>query len=296
MNFDPLIGATPLVQAAPNLFLKIEYANRTGSVKDRAAQEMVFVAQKQGILHPGSTIIEPTSGNTGISLTAIAAREGYRCIIVMPDSVSIERRQLIRAYGGEVVLTPGVLGMQGAVEKAQELLAQIPGGWMPDQFSNPANPQAHYRTTGPEIWQQTGGKVDIFVAGVGTGGTITGVARYLKEQNPSVRIVAVEPAESPLLTQGMAAPHGIQGIGPNFVPPVLERNLIDEIITVSQSQAMAAARSLTAEEGLFAGISSGAAFYAAKKLAQAERNKTVVTILPDSGSRYLSTALFSDTE
>ena len=296
MNFDPLIGATPLVQAAPNLFLKIEYVNRTGSVKDRAAQEMVFVAQKQGILHPGSTIIEPTSGNTGISLTAIAAREGYRCIIVMPDSVSIERRQLIRAYGGEVVLTPGVLGMQGAVEKAQELLAQIPGGWMPDQFSNPANPQAHYRTTGPEIWQQTGGKVDIFVAGVGTGGTITGVARYLKEQNPLVRIVAVEPAESPLLTQGRAAPHGIQGIGPNFVPPVLERNLIDEIITVSQFQAMAAARSLTAEEGLFAGISSGAAFYAAKQLAQAERNKTVVTILPDSGSRYLSTALFSDTE
>ena len=296
MNFDPLIGATPLVQAAPNLFLKIEYANRTGSVKDRAAREMVFCAKDQGLLRPGSTIIEPTSGNTGISLAAIAAREGYRCVIVMPDSVSIERRQLIRAYGGQVVLTPGVLGMQGAVEKAQELLTQIPGGWMADQFSNPANSQAHYRTTGPEIWQQTGGKVDVFVAGVGTGGTITGVARYLKEQNPAVRIVAVEPKESPLLSQGRAASHGIQGIGPNFVPQVLDRNLIDQIITVSEKQAMAAARSLAAEEGLFAGISSGAAFYAAKQLSLENPDKAVVTILPDSGSRYLSTALFSSTE
>ena len=296
MHFDPLIGTTPLVEAAPNLFLKIEYANRTGSVKDRVAQEMIFLAQQQKILHPGSTIIEPTSGNTGISLAAISAREGYRCIIVMPDSVSVERRQLIRAYGAEVVLTPGALGMKGTLEAARELLEQIPGSWMADQFSNPANPQAHYRTTGPEIWQQTDGKVDVFVAGVGTGGTITGVARYLKEQKPSVRIVAVEPAESPLLSQGWAAPHGIQGIGSNFVPPILDKSLIDEIIPVSEVQAMTATRSLAAKEGLFAGISSGAAFYAAKELALKNPDQTVVTILPDSGSRYLSTNLFSYTE
>lgn len=290
MNFDPLIGATALVQAAPNLFLKIEYANRTGSVKDRAAQEMIFVAQTQGILHPGSTIIEPTSGNTGISLAAIAAREGYNCIIVMPDSVSAERRQMICAQGGQVLLTPGTLGMQGAVAAARELLERTPGSWMPDQFSNPANPQAHYRTTGPEIWQQTQGKVDIFVSGVGTGGTITGVARYLKEQNPSVRIVAVEPAGSPLLSQGVAGPHGIQGIGANFIPDILDRTLIDTVVTVTDEAAMTAARDL-AGQGFPCGISSGAAYWVARNLAREEPEQQIVALLPDSANRYHSLGL-----
>lgn len=291
MNFDFPIGNTPLLALLPNLSVKIEYTNMTGSVKDRAALAMIFAARQQGVLQPGGTVIEPTSGNMGISLAAISARLGYRCIIVMPETMSIERRKLIRAYGAQVVLTPGEQGMSGAVAKAEELAGQMPGSFVPDQFSNPANPLAHYRTTGPEIWTQTGGKVDVFVAGVGTGGTITGVARYLKEQNPRIRIVAVEPASSPLLSQGRAGGHRIQGIGANFVPPVLDRSLLDEIFPVTDEEAFSAARCL-AGQGLLCGISSGAAFYAARQLALASPDKTVVTLLPDTGNRYLSAGLF----
>ena len=293
MLLDSLIGNTPMVALWPNLFLKLEYTNLTGSVKDRAALEMILDAEKHGFLKPGSTVIEPTSGNTGISLAAIAAGRGYRCIIVMPDSMSPERRQLMVAYGAEVVLTPGKQGMNGAVAVAQRLLQQNPGAWMADQFSNPANARAHYLTTGPEIWQQTHGKVDIFVAGVGTGGTITGAGRYLKEHNPSLQIVAVEPASSPLLSEGWAGSHGIQGIGPNFIPEVLDQALLDAIVPVSDQDAFDAARRLAAGEGLLCGISSGAAFYAARQLAAQNSDKNVVTILPDSGSRYLSSGLFS---
>lgn len=292
MNFHMLIGNTPLAAIPPNLFVKIEYTNMTGSVKDRAALEMILDAENRRILRPGGTVIEPTSGNTGISLAAICAKRGYRCVIVMPDSMSIERRCLIAAYGAEVVLTPGIEGMAGAVARAQELARQIPNSFIPDQFSNPANPLAHYRTTGPEIWAQTQGKVDIFVAGVGTGGTITGVARYLKEKDLNIRIVAVEPAGSPLLSQGRAGSHGIQGIGANFVPRVLDRSLIDDIVTVADGEAIAAARNLAAGEGLLCGISSGAAYHAARQLAQANPDKTVVTLLPDAGNRYLSAGLF----
>lgn len=292
MRFESLIGNTPMVAVQPNLFLKIEYTNLTGSVKDRAALQMILQAEEQGLLQPGSTVIEPTSGNTGISLAAIAAKRGYRCVIVMPDSMSVERRQLMRAYGAKVVLTPGELGMNGAVMAAQELLQQTAGAWMADQFSNPANAHAHYRTTGPEIWQQTDGKVDVFVAGVGTGGTITGVGRYLKEQSPNVRIVAVEPASSPLLSEGRPGRHGIQGIGPNFVPEVLDTSLLDEVIPVTDRDAIDAARSLAAGEGLLCGISSGAAFYAAKQLAEQNPEKNVVALLPDGGVRYLSAGLF----
>ncbi len=291
MNFDIPIGNTPLLGLLPNLSVKIEYTNMTGSVKDRAALEMILDAQQRNILQPGSTIIEPTSGNTGISLAAISAKLGYRCIIVMPETMSIERRKLIRAYGAQVVLTPGSQGMAGAVAAAEELVRQTPNSWMPSQFENPANPQAHYRTTGPEIWAQTQGQVDIFMAGVGTGGTITGVARYLKEQNPSIRIVAVEPAGSPLLSQGRTGSHGIQGIGANFVPKVLDRTLIDEICAVTDEDAITAARSLAAGEGLLCGISSGAAYFAARKIAEANPDKSVVTLLPDTGMRYLSTGL-----
>ncbi len=292
MNFDSMIGSTPLVSVCQNLHLKIEYTNLTGSVKDRAAFEMILDAERNHRLTPGSTIIEPTSGNMGISLAAIAAARGYGCIIVMPDSMSVERQKMIRAYGAQVVLTPGSQGMAGAVARAEQLQQQTPGGWMANQFSNPANANAHYRTTGPEIWVQTGGKVDIFVAGVGTGGTITGVARYLKEKNPDVCIAAVEPASSPLLSQGRAGSHGIQGIGANFIPAVLERALIDEVYTVTDREAMEAARSL-AGKGLLAGLSSGAAFYAAEKLARKHSDKNIVTLLPDSGNRYFSTELFN---
>ena len=291
MNFDFPIGNTPLLGVLPNLSVKIEYTNMTGSVKDRAALEMILDAQQRNILHPGSTIIEPTSGNTGISLAAISAKLGYRCIIVMPDTMSIERRKLIQAYGAQVVLTPGAQGMAGAVAAAEELVRQTPNSWMPAQFDNPANPQAHYRTTGPEIWAQTQGQVDIFVAGVGTGGTITGVARYLKEKNPNIRIVAMEPAGSPLLSQGKVGSHGIQGIGANFIPKVLDRTLIDQICTVTNEAAITTARELAAGEGLLCGISSGAAFWAARKIAEANPDKSVVTLLPDTGMRYLSTGL-----
>lgn len=291
MNFDFPIGNTPLLALLPNLSVKIEYTNMTGSVKDRAALAMIFDARQQGVLQPGGTVIEPTSGNMGISLAAISARLGYRCIIVMPETMSIERRKLIRAYGAQVVLTPGEQGMAGAVAKAMELAGQMPGSFVPDQFSNPANPLAHYRTTGPEIWAQTGGKVDVFVAGVGTGGTISGAARYLKEQDSHIQIVAVEPASSPLLSQGRAGAHRIQGIGANFVPPVLEQSLVDEFFPVTDEEAFSAARCL-AGQGLLCGISSGAAYHAAKTIAQADPQKNVVTLLPDAGNRYLSAGLF----
>lgn len=290
MNFEERIGNTPLIGLLPNLSVKIEYNNMTGSVKDRAALEMILDGEKSGSLRPGSTIIEPTSGNTGISLAAIAALRGYRCIIVMPDSMSPERRQRMVAYGAELVLTPGVGGMQLAVATAEELLRQTPNSWSPNQFENPANALAHYRSTGPEIWTQTQGKVDVFVAGVGTGGTITGAGRYLKEKNPNIRIVAVEPAGSPLLSKGVAGPHGIQGIGPNFAPGVLDRSLIDEIVTVTEEDAIAGARSL-AGEGYPCGISSGAAYYAARSIALAHPAQQIVALLPDSADRYRSLGL-----
>ena len=290
MQFDMPIGNTPLMRLLPNLSVKIEYTNMTGSVKDRAALEMILAAEKQQLLYPGSAVIEPTSGNTGISLAAICARRGYRCIIVMPDSMSTERRQMITAFGAEVVLTPGERGMEGAVAAAEELARRIPASFLPGQFSNPANAQAHYRTTGPEIWQQSGGAVDIFVAGVGPGGTITGVARYLRERNPHIRIVAVEPAASPLLSEGRAGPHGIQGIGANFVPQVLDRSLLDEVVTVTDEAAMAAARNLN-QLGIPCGISSGAAYWAARNIAAEHPNQQVVTLLPDSIDRYRSIGL-----
>lgn len=295
MRFEDLIGSTPLYQVEHNLFLKLEYTNLTGSVKDRAALEMILDGERRGILKSGSTIIEPTSGNTGISLAAIAAQRGYGCIIVMPDSMSLERRQMMASYGAEVCLTPGKLGMAGAVAKAQELAEQMENAFIPSQFDNPANAMAHYRTTGPEVWTQTRGKVDVFVAGVGTGGTITGTGRFLKEKNPNVRIVAVEPAKSPLLSGGQAGAHGIQGIGPNFVPEVLDVQLLDQIVPVTDEEAFAAARAL-AGQGILVGISSGAAYFAAKAIAAGNPDKTVVTILPDSGSRYLSTGLYYDTQ
>ena len=296
---DELIGNTPLLKPerlAPNsnLLLKLEYLNPAGSVKDRAALAMVLDAEERGLLTPGSIIIEPTSGNTGIGLAAVAAVRGYRCIIVMPDSMSPERIRLMEAYGAEVVLTPGALGMTEAIRKAEELTKEYPGSFIPGQFVNPANAMAHYRTTGPEIWSDTDGKVDVFVAGVGTGGTITGTGRYLKEQNPDVQIVGVEPTDSPVLSGGAAGKHGLQGIGAGFVPEVLEVSILDRVITVTTEQAYDAARQLAKKEGILVGISSGAALYAALQLTQepAYRNKTIVALLPDTGDRYLSTELF----
>ncbi len=298
-----LIGGTPLVELKrlqeenglkARLLVKPEGLNPGGSVKDRAALAMIRQAEQDGRLLPGGTIIEPTSGNTGIGLAWIGTALGYRVIIVMPDSMSRERQLLMRAYGADVVLTEGRLGMTGAIEKAGELLQLYPGSILAGQFDNPANADAHYRTTGPEIWQDTGGDVDIFVAGVGTGGTLTGTGRYLKEQRPDIRVVAVEPADSPLLSGGKAAAHGIQGIGANFIPAVLDRSVYDEVMTVSTRQAYAAARLLARSEGLLTGISSGAALHAALVLAQREENagKTIVALLPDSGERYLSTDLY----
>ena len=296
---DELIGNTPLLKPerlAPNsnLLLKLEYLNPAGSVKDRAALAMVLDAEQRGLLTPGSIIIEPTSGNTGIGLAAVAAVRGYRCIIVMPDSMSPERIRLMEAYGAEVVLTPGALGMTEAIRKAEELATEYPGSFIPGQFVNPANAMAHYRTTGPEIWSDTDGKVDVFVAGVGTGGTITGTGRYLKEQNPNVQIIGVEPADSPVLSGGTAGKHGLQGIGAGFVPEVLEVSILDRVITVTTEQAYDAARQLAKKEGILVGISSGAALYAALQLTKepAYRNKTIVALLPDTGDRYLSTELF----
>ena len=298
-----LVGKTPILHLqniqkekalAARLLVKLELFNPGGYVKDRVALAMIRDAEKRGLLTPGGTIIEPTSGNTGIGLAAMAAIQGYRAIIVMPDSMSVERQLLMQAYGAQVVLTPGQLGMTGAIEKAKELAQEIPGSFIPDQFCNPANAEAPLHTPGPEIWQDTDGNIDIFVAGVGTGGTVTGVGSYLKSQNPNVQIVAVEPAGSPLLSGGKAGPHGLQGIGANFIPDVLDQRVIDSVITVTEAEAYAAAQLLGKREGILAGISSGAALHAAISLAQKSENagKTIVALLPDTGDRYLSTSLF----
>ena len=287
-----LIGSTPLLRLGDNLFAKAEFVNLTGSVKDRAAKNILDDAEEKGLLTPGGTIIEPTSGNMGIALAALAVPKGYRCIIVMPDSMSAERIRLMRSYGAEVVLTSGADGMAGSIAKATDLAATIPGSFVPGQFENPANAIAHYRTTGPEIWMQTGGKVDIFVASVGTGGTITGTGRFLKEQNANVTVVAVEPASSPLLSEGFAGSHGIQGIGANFIPKVLDQTLLDQVMTVTDEDAFAATRELAQKFGILAGISAGANYYAAVRIAAKNPNKAVVTLLPDSGTRYLSTGIF----
>ena len=298
-----LIGGTPLVAfdrivqahgAHARILAKLECMNPAGSAKDRAALSMIEEAERTGRLTPGATIIEPTSGNTGIGLASVAVPRGYRVIMTMPETMSLERRRLIAAYGAEIVLTPGKLGMQGAVDKAEELKRDIPGSIIAGQFVNPANPAAHYKTTGPEIWQDTDGDVDVFVAGVGTGGTISGAGRYLKEHKPDVHIVAVEPADSPLLSQGKAGPHGIQGIGANFVPEALDRTVYDEVRTVETADATAMAREIARTEGILVGISSGAAVSAALALAKqpAYVGKTIVVMLPDTGERYLSTGIF----
>lgn len=298
-----LIGNTPLLEVRQfakkrglraTVLVKLEGMNPAGSAKDRVALEMILRAEAEGKLRPGSVIIEPTSGNTGIGLASVARARGYRVILTMPDSMSQERRNLLAAYGAELVLTPGAQGMQGAVEKAEALAAEIPGSFVPGQFTNPHNPEAHYKTTGPEIWQDTGGQVDIFVATVGTGGTLTGTGRYLKEQNPAIRIVAVEPDASPLLSGGKAGPHGIQGIGANFVPEILDTALYDEVLRITDDEAYAYGRAMADDEGILVGISSGAALCAAAKLAARSENanKTIVAVLPDTGDRYLSTPLF----
>ena len=300
-----LIGSTPLLKlnrfaTAENLgaevYAKLEYFNPAGSVKDRIAYAMITDAEKNGALKSGSVIIEPTSGNTGIGLAAVAAARGYRIIIVMPETMSVERRQLMKAYGAELVLTEGAKGMKGAIAKAQELAAQTPDSFIPGQFTNPANPSAHRATTGPEIWNDTDGTVDIFVAGVGTGGTLTGVGEYLKSQNPNVKVVAVEPAGSPVLSKGVAGAHKIQGIGAGFVPDTLNTKIYDEIITVENEDAFATGRELARKEGLLVGISSGAAVWAAARLAKRPENqgKRIVVLLPDTGDRYLSTPMFAD--
>ena len=301
---DQLIGKTPLLelthleeaeQLAAKILAKLEFFNPAGSAKDRVALAMILDAEEKGLLTPGATIIEPTSGNTGIGLAAVAAARGYKAIIVMPDSMSAERQILMGAYGAQLVLTPGCLGMSGAIAKAEELARAIPGSFIPDQFGNPANAKAHYDTTGPEIWTDTDGKVDIFVATVGTGGTITGTGRYLKERNPNIRIIAVEPAESPLLSGGKAAPHGIQGIGANFIPKVLDTAIYDDVMTVTTEESYAMGRKLGKTEGILCGISSGAALCAAVQLAKKPENagKTIAVLLPDTGDRYLSTPLFN---
>ena len=298
-----LMGGTPMLElnhivekdALPvRLLAKLEGCNPAGSAKDRVALSMILDAEEKGLLKPGSVIIEPTSGNTGIGLCCVAAARGYKCIIVMPDSMSVERQKLMTAFGAQLVLTPGAGGMSAAIARAEELKASLPGSIIAGQFDNPANPDAHYRTTGPEIWADTEGKVDIFVAGIGTGGTITGTGRYLKEKNPAIKIVGVEPADSPLLTRGVAGPHGIQGIGANFVPSILDRSVIDEILPVTTEDAYTAGRRMGTEEGVLAGISGGAALWAAMELAKRPENagKTIVVLLPDSGERYLSTAMY----
>ena len=302
---DQLIGRTPLlelthIEAAENLEAKIlgklEYFNPAGSVKDRIAKAMIDDAEASGKLKPGSVIIEPTSGNTGIGLASVAAARGYRIIIVMPETMSVERRQLMKAYGAELVLTDGAKGMKGAIAKADELAKEIPNSFVPGQFVNPANPDAHKRTTGPEIWEDTNGKVDIFVAGVGTGGTVTGVGEYLKSQNPNVKVVAVEPATSPVLSKGVAGAHKIQGIGAGFVPDVLNTKVYNEVIPVANEDAFATGKLVGHKEGVLVGISSGAALWAAIQLAKRPENKgkTIVALLPDTGDRYLSTPLFAD--
>ena len=302
---DQLIGRTPLLELAgleraegleARLLAKLEYFNPAGSVKDRVARAMIDDGEARGLLKPGGAIIEPTSGNTGIGLAAVAAARGYRVIIVMPDTMSVERRRLMAAYGAELVLTPGAQGMAGAIQRSEELAREIPGSFIPGQFENPANPAAHRASTGPEIWADTDGRVDVFVAGVGTGGTITGVGEYLKGQNPNLRVVAVEPASSPVLSQGRAGKHGIQGIGAGFVPKALNPAIYDEILPVEDGDAFAAARRLGRTEGVLVGISSGAALWAALQVAKRpdSRGKTIVALLPDGGDRYLSTPLFGE--
>lgn len=304
-SVEQLIGRTPMVRLRhleteyglkATLLAKLECMNPAGSAKDRVAANMIANAEAAGKLPPGGTIIEPTSGNTGIGLAAVGAAKGYHVVLTMPDTMSVERRNLIAAYGAEIVLTPGGEGMDGAVKKAEELQKATPGSILAGQFDNPANPEAHYRTTGPEIWADTDGQVDVFVAGVGTGGTVSGTGRYLKEKNRLVRIVAVEPSRSPLLTEGHAGPHGLQGIGANFVPENLDRALLDEILTVTDEDAYALGRALARKEGLLVGITSGAAAWAAIQLAKRPENqgKTIVALLPDSGERYLSTPMFQD--
>jgi len=302
-DITAMIGNTPLVELKniekkyklqAKLFAKCEFMNPVGSAKDRIALNMIARAEEKGLLKSGGTVIEPTSGNTGIGIAAICAAKGYRAIIIMPDSMSVERCRLIRAFGAELILTEGKLGMNGAVQKAEELKDSIPGSIIAGQFVNPANPKAHYLTTGPEIWRDTDGKIDIFVAGVGTGGTISGTGKYLKEKNANIRIAAVEPFESPLLSEGKAGPHGIQGIGANFVPEALDKSVIDEVITVKSADAMEYGREIARTEGLLCGISSGAALKAAVELASREENagKNIVAVLPDTGERYLSSEMF----
>lgn len=304
-SVDQLIGNTPLLELThleqteklnAKVYAKLEYLNPAGSAKDRVALAMILDAEDRGLLKKGSVIIEPTSGNTGIGLAAVGVSRGYRVIIVMPDSMSMERQLLMTAYGAELVLTPGAKGMTGAIEKAEEMAKSIPGSFIPDQFGNPANAAAHFATTGPEIWRDTDGKVDIFVAGVGTGGTITGTGRFLKSQNPCVKVVAVEPAASPLLSKGTAGPHGLQGIGANFVPSVLDTGIYDEIIPVTEEEAYRAGRMIGRQEGVLVGISSGAALHAALELARGPENaqKHIVVLLPDTGDRYLSTPMFQE--
>lgn len=306
-DITALIGRTPLLdlgrytkkRGIPAVLLaKLEYLNPAGSVKDRVACALIEDAEKTGRLAPGAVIVEPTSGNTGIGLAAVAASKGYRVILTMPETMSVERRSLLKAYGAEIVLTEGAKGMTGAIAKATEIAETTPGAFLPGQFENPANPAAHFATTGPEIWDDTDGRVDIFVAGIGTGGTVTGVGRYLKSRNPEIRIVGIEPADSPVLTEGKAGPHKIQGIGAGFVPDNLDRDILDEVLTVTNEEAFAAGRAVAREEGILVGISSGAAIAGAERLARRPENKgkRIVALLPDTGDRYLSTPLFADPE
>lgn len=306
-SITDLIGSTPMLEAGRflgeaggngcRLLVKLEYLNPAGSVKDRVALAMIEDAEHSGKLKPGGLIIEPTSGNTGIGLAAVAASRGYRAVFTMPETMSVERRSLLKAYGAEIVLTDGAQGMAGAIGRAEELAAQNPGSFLPGQFVNPANPKAHYETTGPEIWEQTEGEIGCFVAGVGTGGTLSGVGRYLKERDPGIQVVAVEPEASPVLSQGRSGPHGIQGIGAGFVPEVLDTGVFDEIMTVTEEAAYAAGREFARREGILVGISSGAALSAALELASRPENagRTLVALLPDTGDRYLSTPLFAET-
>ncbi len=302
-NVTELIGKTPIMELAnfsaelglsEPILGKLEYFNPAGSVKDRVGAFMISEAEREGRLGEGSVIIEPTSGNTGIGIAAVAASKGYRVIIVMPDTMSVERRKLIGAYGAEIVLTDGALGMKGAIARAEELAAEIEGAIVAGQFINPANPLAHYKTTGPEIWEDTEGRIDVFVAGIGTGGTITGVGRYLKEKNPNIKIVGIEPAGSPFLTKGETGSHGLQGIGAGFKPEILDMSVVDEVITVSDKEAYLAGKVLATKEGILVGITSGAAVYAASMLALRDeyKNKKIVALLPDTGERYLSTDMF----